>query len=161
MSTTKYFILPLLLLLIVLAIACKTTKEEPIEETKVASGPQLLFVNYKITKQEGGDEKVEVIDKIIAAGKMKVNRNKIPKEENRYFQCVQLDKNKEVLKTDFFANPLLKDIEYVGDDGQLGRKLIEVESVDLSIRIQLDPQAAYISLSKVGSPKKELSIINL
>lgn len=151
----------MLLLLTVLIIGCKTTKELPIAETVEPSGPQLIFVNYKITKTQNDLEYVEVIDKLIVAGQMKVNRNKIPTINNRYFQCIQLDHKEEVLHTDYFTNPLLKDVEYVDKEGQLGRKLIEVDSADLSIRLQLDPKARFILLSKVNDSKQVMSIIDL
>ena len=63
-------------------------------------------------------------------------------------EYIVLNKSSKVLQRNYIANPLNKTVEYVTNDRQLAKKNIQLNSVQFSLRIPLDPAAKFISLNR-------------
>ena len=53
-------------------------------------------------------------------------------------------------------NPFVKRVESIDDSGRLYMKLIEVDSTQISIRMQLNPLTKFIILEQMNKPNKRL-----
>ncbi len=137
------------------------TKVEDVVEVPEPSGPQIIFLSYQLSIDEEKQISAELLSKKIKDGKLKQSRSRNKDGKEGDLQCIQLDENGHALETEQIANPLIKDVEYVGPDGNLGRKIVELDKADLSIRMQLDPRARSISLQLMNGSNQILSNIAL
>jgi hypothetical protein len=122
---------------------------EDIEENR--STPQIIFMNFELSKQEDGGIKADLINTIITKGKIKETQHNEYKGEVGDLLCKSLDRNSKVIQSLHYDNPMLKTIEYVNDEGQLGKKQISLDKAQFTLRMQLNPNTKSISLEQVGT----------
>lgn len=148
------------LLLTLFLIGCSVGKKADItpvqKETVTDETPKILFINYKISKAEDHSVDADLINTIIANGTFK-NTDEVSQSLNKGdYICLQLDEEGGILDQLRISNPLVKNIEYVNEEGSLEVKTIHLETTDLNIRLQLNPETRYISLQIAGDPNLEL-----
>lgn len=146
----------MVLMVMVSAWSCKvperTTATSDTEKGAVET-PRIIFLNYAISENISDREyTVTLINKIISNGKMKENANLpvVPKMDD--LEYIVSDNNEKELLRSFIANPLDKTLEFVDDDGHLAKKDIRLDSALFSLRIQLDPDARFISIERYKGP---------
>jgi hypothetical protein len=149
------------ILFITLVTGCISRKNQLDSNSKhdeVPMSPQLIFINYKATKSKGNLIRIELINKKIVDGNLKKgdSRESISSEMN--FKCVQLDENTIVIDSLYISNPLIKDVEYVNDDGSLSKKRIELDSAEFSVRLQLNHRTKFISLKTKNITLSKISL---
>lgn len=105
---------------------------------------------------------MELVSKIITEGQLKEDFESLENPKKGDIALVQLDPKGQAFDTIYIANPLIKNIEYVGEEGQLGKKTVNLESAQLSLRIQISPYAKeiYIRLFKDQPDAEDQSLIN-
>jgi hypothetical protein len=163
----KYFY-PFSLIIILSLGSCVTNKNstpsnvppisitEDIEEDR--STPQIIFMNFELSKQEDGRIKADLINTIITEGKIKGSKYTGKEMRIGDLVCKGLDKNNNVIQNLSYNNPMLKTIEYVNDEGQLGKKQISLDKVQFTVRMQLNPNTKSIALEQVAQ-KNSISLI--
>lgn len=118
--------------------------------TVTANKLRIIFLTYNIQIDEnGGDEKVELVQKIVTEGSIK---KRSPAEENGKIGdllCVQLGNNKEKINQILIENPLIKTVEYADQQGNLTKKEIKLDHVQFSLRVQLAQDTKYIVIEKI------------
>lgn len=87
---------------------------------------------------------MELVSKIITEGQLKEDFESLENPKKGDFVLLQLDPKGQAHDTIYIANPLIKNIEYVGEEGQLGKKTVNLKSAQLSLRVQLEPPAKEI-----------------
>lgn len=140
-------------------LSCKAQAQPAPSVEKTDSKPQLVFLNYTITKDVNGNLETRFINKIIADGRLKDNSHK--KELNKVgdIECIQYDKNNLVIERSYISNPLKPIVEYVNDDGDLEKRQLDLDSAQFSIKLQLDERTLGIRLMLMdasGKPTTEL-----
>jgi hypothetical protein len=162
MSTIKHFDKPNNLhtaiascLILCLFFSCGANKNNTNTVSTVESNPKIIFLNYSIKKTSYTDKKISLTNKTITEGRLKnslnYNKNTVPGD----LECLQLDKKSNVLQSDIIKNPLVKNIEYLDNSKAFKRKQIEVDSTKFTLRLQLNPNTAYISINEINGLKKE------
>ncbi len=146
--------------LIILVNSCATAnaiQSEKKTETTVVLNPQILFLNYSVSKKSNDQIKVDLINKIVAQGQLKkdVPEHEIGKIGD--FKCSEIDGNSKVLRSFYITDPLKKNVEYVDGSGQMYRKLVELDSSQFLIRTQLDPRTKFIVISQVTDSTPNLT----
>jgi len=136
-------------------------RDEIVEDSLKDNTPKIIFLNYNITTDSDNYIKAELINKIIAEGKLKNTDFKGAEKDDEDIICLQMDENSRIVDHFHINNPLVKDIEYVDSDGNLAKKKVELESTELSIRMQLNPHTKSILLQKIDAPNTKLSEIEL
>jgi len=150
------------ILLIAIISGCISSKNQLDSSSKyddaLPMSPQLIFINYKAKKRNGSSIKIELINKIIVDGNLKKDdsRESISSEMN--FKCMQLDENTTLVDSLYIPNPLIKDVEYINDDGLLSKKRIELDSTEFSVRLQLNPRTKFISLKTKNLTLSKISL---
>lgn len=153
------------IILLILLTGCTALKKNVISDTtnEISSFAEskIIFLNYRVTKALDKTIKINLINKIITEGNLKKKIQKTTNNANNDFVCVQL--NKKLLPIDSLQiiNPLIKNIEYVKSSGSLGKKQIELDDVEFSVRMQLKPNTKFISLKMINSPNSTLLKIQL
>lgn len=146
------------IIFLIILNSCNTTKkaindsEIPDSEiTDSSSAAKIIFLNYKIKKDSKGIEEIKLINKIISKGSLKKNGQKETTDIIDGFVCTQLDKKLLPIDSVQISNPLIKTFEYFDPSGLMGKKTIELDSAEFTVRIQLKPNAKFVSLKKTNS----------
>jgi hypothetical protein len=136
-------------ILLMLLAGCTSLKTHTIDNTtddvSITSTPKIIFINYKVSKKIDETIKVDLINKIIAEGSLKMNDQKENNNDNN-FTCTQIDKNLLPIDSLYISNPLIKNIEFITPSGLLDKKRIELDSTEFSVRMQLNPRTKFITL---------------
>lgn len=130
-------------------------KADAAKDGGVAGSPQLIFLNYDIYRKSDGSNELRFINKIIAAGQLKANLQDSHPHGPETLRFVQLDKNSQPISSMDVSNPLTAIVEYADDMGQLSKKKIELDSAQLSIRMQLDPNTTQIAIKQINAANSE------
>ena len=122
-----------------------------------ASNSQIIFLNYKVTKNINGEIEIDLINKIVKSGKLK---NEIRENDNYVsgdLKFIELDGNSMPINSFHIPNPLRKRVEYVNKSRELESKLLELDSTVISVRIQLNPNSKFITIDEVDDLGKKTS----
>ncbi|WP_452232517.1 hypothetical protein [Lacinutrix sp. MEBiC02595] len=158
----KYFSL-IILLFSMLSCASKrqVTAEDiiVIEETKTIETSKILFLNYLLVKNTGGKKSITLINQINTEGKLKGKPENIPNATIGDLEYMLLDKDFKAIKKYALKNPLKKTVEFVNDYGNFEKKVLDLDSVQFSIRMQVSPEAKHIVISEItnAAPIKHLT----
>ena len=151
MSPNNRFILLVILIVIIAINACRISEPIITVEEETTTTPQIIFLNYVIYKTTEIDNKIRLINKIIVGGKLKQTMEVENKAND--LKCIQLNSDLEHLSIHFAKNPLYQELEYVDEFGQLGRKLVELDSAQINIRMQLDPRTEMVVIQGLNNNK--------
>lgn len=116
-----------------------------------AEKPKIVFLNYSVKRNSGGDPEVRFINKIIAGGKIKEGFSDHQEATVGDFKAVELDGNHEPVKSIIIPNPLTKVAEYVNDSGELTKQTFSLDSAAFSIRMQLDASTEAIAIEQINA----------
>lgn len=112
--------------------------------------PQLIFLNYTLSKDANGKKSIQFLNKIITDGKLKNNTESYLKTGAvGDLKCSQLDKDSVEIKTVIIRNPLSQVIEHVNDSLIFESKKIELNRAPLSLRLSLHDKTNYITVSEI------------
>jgi len=152
-------IILLLLLASGILASCKAPKNisgtDP-ADSKNGQAPRILFLNYQLTRDSAENTiHAELLSMIVRDGKFKPSMNQAIKPEEDDLELQVLDPNQQVLSTKHIPNPLDKPVEYVNENGQLEMQMIHLDSVQFSVRLQIEPRASSIVLNRIPSVSDE------
>jgi len=111
----------------------------------IEKSSQILFVNYKALKNDGAI-RFELINFKKVDGKLKNTHPDFKTYDKETLIGYQLDSSKNPVDSFIVTNPFRKSIEYVSSSGELNKKHIELDSTTVSIRVQLNHEAKYLSV---------------
>lgn len=147
----------IIVILFVLMSSCKSNQIDKDKEKL----PMIIFLNYNISKDSEGDIKVRFINKIVTEGKLKKDFSQKESFDKGDIICVQINRRFEPIQSVIIPNPFVKKVESIDDSGQLFMKLIELDSSNISVRMQLNPITKFIILEQINKPSKQLIKIRL
>ena len=113
---------------------------------QVKTAPQVLFINLTMDKDEASQVKAELINKIITNGRIKGKKDSSYRIENAEYLCVQYDQKSTPLDSLIMDDPFVKNVEYINSQGAFERKRIELDSSQVSLRMQLTDQTKYVGI---------------
>jgi|GEM_PF-4662263 len=153
----------LLLLAILITEACHpgnllTRPERVMQQDTV---PTILFLNY-LFKQDTLDSRksvqVNLLSHSTAQGKLKPALAVPPGEDARFWVCLR-DAKGQILQRIPLDNPLVQNLEYLGEDNQFARKTIQMAQWPATVRLQFLPGTRRITL-ETGTSAEKASILN-
>ncbi len=127
-----------------------TTGKLSSQNKSLDSLSQIIFLNYSIQKDNKEGYNIELINKIVADGKIKKNSNQISTAKEGDLKCLILDENKLPISTIIISDPFIKKVEYQQENGSLTSKEVILDSADFSIRMQLDRGSRYIAIERIN-----------
>lgn len=132
------------------------TKSVMITST-IPPSDSIIFLNYLFSKM-AGEIKVELIQKTIVAGKLRMDIQKgaIPHVDDLI--VTQYDENRQELSRIIYPNPLNEEMEYVNENGELNHTKLSLDSNTLDIRLPLIEGATYIGIDRVISTKSATKV---
>jgi len=135
-----------------LLMACGSALVDTDTEEDIATNdaPKIAFVSYKISKDATDKITIELIDVLMAKGKLKPQDNEKANVVGDY-ELIQLSSDGKQLTLDKIENPLNQIIEYVNEEGEFGKKEVSFDSKDIYIRVQLHSQSKYIVMQEIGN----------
>ena len=145
----------LMLITSFLFVSCASKQTMLLEQTKITSPPKLLFLNYNITKNSDGKKAIQFINKIITDGKLKTIANSNYEKNYGDLECAELDENLNTIERIHIKDPLVKIFEYVNDFDTFETKMIEVDSSQFSVRLQLHENTKFIAINEITNSDKE------
>ena len=153
---------PIYITLLILLTGCVSSKKDTTtnqpNNTNTATESKIIFLNYHGTKDANKTIKVSLINKIVAEGRLKTNNFRDTTDSSDDLVCTQLDKELSAIDSIKISNPFVKIIEYFEPSGAMGKKTIELDSVEFSVRMQLKPHTKVITLKKTNSNETLLNI---
>ena len=132
--------------LLITSCATKQVTITNIAETE----PKLIFLNYSIKKTSNDSRSISLINKIITDGKLKnqvSDQNEIAEVDDLIYN--QLDKNSTIVQSEIIKNPLVKTFEYIDDSNSFQMKKIELDTAQISLKLNLAPNTKYITISHI------------
>mgnify|MGYP000026466145 CR=1 FL=1 len=145
----------ILFALILIGFSCASKKNIEKQTVLKVSNPKLIFLNYDISQTENGKKKIELINKIVADGKLKIKTT--DKSGNLGdLICNQLDENSNILQSIVIKNPLLKTFEYIDDSKQFQTKVVKLDHTEFSLKLKLNPNTKHIIIKEFTLSKKNL-----
>jgi hypothetical protein len=136
-------------LLFILLIACASKQPVIINGPEIEEHPKLLFINYMISKTAEGEKNIKLINQIITDGNLKKLNKTSDEKSFGDLECTTLDKDLNQIGTHLIKNPLKKIIEYINDLGNFEKKILDLDSAQFSIRLQLQTNVKYIKISEL------------
>ena len=135
-------------LLVINAWSCGGAKTAYELDPEPEVSPKILFLNYVIKTEDDGNKRIRLINQITAEGQLKDASKK--NKNGRPGDLICSVQNHEKQEIDFFVieNPLKLTVEFINDLGNFEKKLIELDSSQFSIRMQLHPQTRNIRISE-------------
>ena len=125
----------------------------------IESAPQIIFLNYSIKRNHQNDYQIELINKIVAEGRLKADEVPHQKESEDDLDCLTLDKDKRPLSIQTIPDPFTKRYEYPQEDGSLTSRQITLDSTVFSVRMQLDHASRYVAVKRSNPPGSSYLII--
>ncbi|MFD2823076.1 hypothetical protein ACFS5M_05310 [Lacinutrix iliipiscaria] len=149
MSIFKLTKITTLLFILFVVMSCASKQQVSSEDLKVISKPQLLFLNYSISKNASDEKTIVLMNQIITDGKLKNKSKTEEKTSIEDLECLILDKDFNELEKISIQNPLLKIVEFVNDLGNFEKRILDLDSAQFSIRLQLKPKAKHIVINEL------------
>lgn len=146
-------------IILCLTISCNTKQQVISEHKEITPSTEILFLNYELIKGMYNQKDIRFINQITTDGKLKEKPKQINHPNNGDLKYTILDKDYQKIESYFIKNPLRKTVEFVNDLGNFEKKIIDLNSVQFSIRIQRPVNAKYITITEVTTPKSIHSLI--
>ncbi|MFL1011797.1 hypothetical protein [Flavisericum labens] len=143
---------PLILLIVLGVISCGGQKRISNTETAIETAPKILFINYKVEKTADNTVSVKLINNKVVDGKLKA-KNTSEQGEVGDLICLQIDENNTILQTQIIKHPFIKVIEYVDETNSFQKKRLDLDSMQLSLRLQLKKNTKYIIIENFNIEK--------
>jgi hypothetical protein len=147
-----FYLMPVFYLCMMGLLSCFVTHaNRPPEQDgdKASLTPQIVFLNYSVKLvRPGGEVEIQLINKIITDGKLKINsaRPEIPKPDDLI--CISLNDRLEPVDSIIISDPLNITVESVDENNSLFKKEIARDSAQFSIRLQLTKEIQSIAIKK-------------
>ena len=127
---------------------CKNSKAISENQSEIQGVSKILFLNYSIEKTSNGKRVIQFINKKIVDGKLKpISFESIENGIVGDLIFTEFDKKSKVLHQLLIKNPLFKTIEYVDDSKNFKTETIKSDKTQFSIRLQLNSNTKYITIS--------------
>ena len=158
-KTTSY------LILIVSIISCaskkQVTTEDSIatEEPIVIPTPKILFLSYQLVKNAQNEKNIALLNQIKTEGKLKGKPKKIENTTLGDLEYILLDKDFKEVEKHALKNPLNKTVEFINDFGNFEKRVLDLDSVQFNLRLQLPTKAKHIVITEITNtePIKHIS----
>lgn len=153
----------LFLMALLLTEACRPTSAiaRPERVMQQYTTPTILFLNYLFKQDTLNPQKpvqVSLLSHSTAQGKLKPALAQPSGEETRFWVCLR-DAKGQVLQRIPLDNPLLQNLEYLGEDNQFARKTIQMAQWPATVRLQFLPGTRRITL-ETGTNAEKASVLN-
>ena len=152
MHQTKIGLKALFMLIMVISMSCnppKNTLSSDPNGNKVEETSKILFLDYQLTRDSTRTNyNAQLINMIIREGIIKDVMNDKDQAVKDDLELLVLDKYQQTMKRRFIPNPLDRSVEFVNDAGQLEHKMLHLDSVQFSVRLQIEPGASSILLNR-------------
>jgi hypothetical protein len=134
-----------IVVLVLFIISCKTTYLTNTDAEIAEPKPQILFLQYHL-KQSNSKFTAQLTAKSKVEGKFKSSNEVVSRMHSSDLKMVQLDIKNKPLDSLFIDDPLHEEIEYVNTNNEFEKKIIQKDSADFFVRIQLHPKTKFISI---------------
>lgn len=137
-----------LLLSLFMLVSC-ASKQIVTNQPEIQEQPKLLFLNYNIVKIDNSLKNITLINQKTTVGKLKSKAKAKLKLNLGDLECISLDKDFNEIDKHSIKNPLVKIVEFINDLGNFEKRIIDLDSTQFSIRLQLPLKAKYIIISEL------------
>lgn len=136
--------------------ACHAPQRLPAPDAATASHPakpQIIFINFKAEQDDSAPHKMKVtwLNHIVVEGQLKqdVGSEKVDTSPEGLI-CSFWNANARLLKQIALENPLQRTVEYADEDGRLTTRQLQLREVEFSIRTQLAPGIAFVTVEQAA-----------
>ncbi|MBW7675711.1 hypothetical protein [Chryseobacterium chendengshani] len=131
------------------------SQSQSLKEVSVQSKNQILYLFFKISKDQSGLEKISLNDQKIVNGKMKsmpaFNENEL---ENGDLIITLYDRSGKEIYIQNAKNPLNPELESFGDE--MGRHKLTLQESEFSFRFPHFSEINFVKIEKFTNSKKHL-----
>jgi hypothetical protein len=133
-------------------ISCKSPENihsSDLQEGKTAETPRILFIDYQLTRDSArANYTAQLVSMIVRDGKIKETLKSNSQAEKGDLELLVLDGNQQIMTQHIIPNPLDRSVEFVNDAGQLGHKMIHLDSAQFNVRLRIEPGASFLLLNR-------------
>lgn len=119
------------------------------EETKSIPKSKIIFLNYLLVKNAQNEKSITLINQIKTEGKLKGKPNNIKNISPGDLEYQFFDENFNPIEKHALKNPLKKTVEFVNDFGNFEKRILDLDRVEFTIRMQLHPETKHIVISEI------------
>ena len=129
-------------------------------DTESEDSPKIFFLDYQVKRDSlNTTYTARLINMIVTNGTIKDDRYAPIHHGTDDLELIVLDKNQQILTHRYISNPLDRSVEYVNDTGELGRKMIHLDSAQFSVRLPLEPGASSAVLKRFIGDDTESTLL--
>jgi len=139
---------------VILLLLTNSCKSKQIDADRT---PRIIFLNYTISQKSDRGLNIQLINKIIREGKLKQGLSNKKEPETGDLRIIQSNAKSKPIESIIIANPLVKTVEYADESGKLNKKIIELDSTQFSLRMQLNHLTKYIIIEQTNKQNKRLT----
>ncbi len=144
-------------------ISCNVSKNSSApapSETDTKKSPKIFFLDYQITRDSlHTTYNARLMNMIITNGTIKDDRTAPIHPGADDLEIMVLDKDQQIMTHRYISNPLDRSVEYVNDAGELGKKMIHLDSAQFSVRLPLEPGASSAVLKRFIGDDTESTLL--
>lgn len=150
-SPLRYFA-NCLFILLALSSGCKTLQKAPSEVQNPSpawssDNNGILFIQLMVSGEQVGEpQQIELIDATIRDGRIKQSGPTEHLDPSCQIITQIMDCEGTLRQEESFPNPLLKNIEFVNDNGRFERKIISLDVEEMFLRLQVLPDDCKIKI---------------
>ncbi|MBQ0788342.1 MAG: hypothetical protein KBT69_12625 [Oceanihabitans sp.] len=134
---------------LIFVFSCTINKQVIAVEPEVVIPPKIIFLNYVLVKNARDEKSITLINQIKTEGKLKGKPESIENTNPGDLEYILLDKNFNAIEKHALKNPLKKTVEFVNDFGNFEKRIVDLDRVEFTLRIQLQPEAKHIVISEI------------
>ncbi|MBU2939347.1 hypothetical protein KO494_07325 [Lacinutrix sp. C3R15] len=149
MLSPKVYLKSCAIVVLLCIFSCASNKQVIAESPETISTSQILFLNYVLVKNDQDEKSITLINKINTEGILKGKPENIQNPEVEDLEYSILDKDFNELEKGALKNPLKKTVEFVNDFGNFEKRVLDLDSVQFNIRLQLPAKAKYIVITEL------------
>lgn len=131
------------------------SQSQALQKLGVQSKNQIVYLFFKISKDQSGLENISLYDQKIVSGKMKsmpgFDENEVKSGDLIITLC---DRSGKEIYMHNAANPLNPELESFGDE--MGRHKLDLQESEFSLRFPHSPEIKSVKIEKFINSKKHL-----
>lgn len=158
MLLPKVYLKSAVIVLLLCLVSCASKQQVIAKEPEVVIPQKIIFINYLLVKNAQDEKSITLINQIKAEGKLKGKPEKVENPSFGDLEYIFLDKDFKEIEKHALKNPLKKTVEYINDFGKFEKRVLDLDSVQFSIRMQLHPKAKYIVITELTTTKQKKHI---
>ena len=152
------FFFCILLSVCVVSLSCNQkaiSKISPEPDITTNQAQKILFITLEaLNDSASGKIRIKITQQQVVDGYLKSGSNSNAGITTGSWSIKLLNSNSKTINTIVVNNPLIKNVEYAGENGQLGNRTIQLTRAEIPLRLNYNTTISLISVEEITGANK-------